>query len=64
MGSTKRNLLLFFVLIVVAVSIEGHIKEFDEVWEKRAQQAKKAALHAYHPNPKSVADHLNYQVDK
>ncbi|MCD7455431.1 putative pectate lyase P59 [Datura stramonium] len=64
MGFTKRNLFLFFVLVVLVVSIEAHIKNFDEVWKKRAQQAKKAARHAYHPNPKIVADHLNHQVDK
>lgn len=51
-------------MFVLVLSIEAHIGEFDEVWRKRAQQAKKAARHAYHPNPKIVADHLNNQVDK
>ncbi|KAK4362447.1 hypothetical protein RND71_017688 [Anisodus tanguticus] len=64
MGFTKHNLFLLFVLFVLVVSIEAHIREFDEVWRKREQQAKKAARHAYHPNPKIVANHLNNRVDK
>lgn len=63
MEFTKNNLFLF-VMFVLVLSIEAHIGEFDEVWRKRAEKAKKAARHAYHPNPKIVADHLNNQVDK
>ncbi|XP_060204685.1 probable pectate lyase P59 isoform X2 [Lycium barbarum] len=64
MRFTKHNLFLFFLVVVLVVSIEAHIGEYDEIWRKRAQQAKKAARHAYHPNPKIVANHLNNQVDK
>ncbi|KAM3381062.1 putative pectate lyase P59 [Capsicum galapagoense] len=64
MGFTKHNMFLFFVLVVLVVSIEAHIREFDEVWRQRAQQAKVAARQAYNPNPKIVTNHLNSQVHR
>ncbi|KAG5536696.1 hypothetical protein RHGRI_024201 [Rhododendron griersonianum] len=56
---------LFLVLVFVTVStIEAHIVDFDEVWKQRAEEAKKAARRAYHPNPLKVTDHFNKHVHK
>lgn len=55
-------LLSFLAFAVLAPAIRAHIGEFDEVWQKRAEQAQKAALDAYHPNPEEVANQFNKNV--
>ncbi|KAF8390257.1 hypothetical protein HHK36_024782 [Tetracentron sinense] len=45
-------------------TLRAHIGDFDEVWQQRAEEAKKAAIDAYHPNPEEVTDHFNTHVNK
>lgn len=54
--------ILVFALVVLVKALEANIAVFDEVWKKRAEEAKKAALEAYHPHPENVADDLNRRV--
>ncbi|XVF50173.1 hypothetical protein PTKIN_Ptkin04bG0074400 [Pterospermum kingtungense] len=53
-------------LVFVAISplVEANIGEFDEVWQKRAAEAKKGAQIAYEPNPLNVTNDLNTQTHK
>ncbi|CDP14850.1 unnamed protein product [Coffea canephora] len=60
----KSSLILAFALIALVYTIEAHIAEFDEVWQKRAEEAKKAARQAYHPNPENVTSHFNEEVHR
>lgn len=61
-----------FVLIIAAClatlfpSHEAHNANFelDDYWKQRAEDAQKAALEAYHPNPEDVTDGLNFHVHK
>ncbi|XP_034706232.1 pectate lyase-like [Vitis riparia] len=67
MGTYKFSSLLllsFFAFAVLAPSIRAHIGEFDEVWQKRAEEAQKAALEAYQPNPEEVTNQFNKNVRK
>ncbi|XP_048137070.1 pectate lyase-like [Rhodamnia argentea] len=57
--------LLFFLSFAVLVpSIRANIGEFDEYWEKRAEEARKEALDAYDPYPEAVTSYFNAKVDK
>lgn len=58
-----RRLFIIFVFVMVS-TIEAHIVDFDEVWQQRAEEAKKATRQAHHPNPLNVANHLNKHVHK
>ncbi|XP_021285533.1 probable pectate lyase P59 [Herrania umbratica] len=64
MKVVKTILLLGLVLVAVSPIVKANIGEFDEVWQKRAEEAKKAALRAYEPNPEKVTDHLNKETGK
>ncbi|XP_077247291.1 pectate lyase-like [Tasmannia lanceolata] len=62
---TRTNLffLLFFLVLAVFVPL-SHCKivDFDETWQKRADEARAVALAAYHPSPEDVTDHVNSEV--
>ncbi|XP_059645211.1 pectate lyase-like [Cornus florida] len=60
----KLNLLFLVSFVVMVSTIEANIGHFDEVWQKRAQEAKKTAREAYHPNPEDVMNHFNGNVHK
>uniref|UniRef100_A0A5B7B2C0 Pectate lyase n=1 Tax=Davidia involucrata TaxID=16924 RepID=A0A5B7B2C0_DAVIN len=56
---------LFVIFVVVMVStIEANIADFDEVWQKRAQEAKKATRKAYISNPEDVMNQFNKHVHR
>lgn len=54
-------LVSFFVLIR---SLRADIGDFDETWQKRAEEAQKAALDAYDPDPEDSTDVFNQEVGK
>ncbi|OVA13300.1 Pectate lyase/Amb allergen [Macleaya cordata] len=63
----KANLsfyFFFFSFAIIIPTLQANIGHFDEVWKKRADEAMKANLEAYHPNPLEVTDHLNHHVHK
>lgn len=63
MEATKLSLLIFFVSFAALVpTLRANIGEFDEVLQKKAEQARLAALEAYTPNPEEVTEHLNLHV--
>nr|CAN69905.1 hypothetical protein VITISV_001007 [Vitis vinifera] len=66
MAAVKSSslLLLFFVLFaVIAPTIRANIAEYDDYWKEREEEAKKAALEAFHPTPQEVNDHFNLHVE-
>lgn len=65
-GNYYRSVSLVFLILIVVVDISNgeNTTELDGVWQKRAVEAKEAALHAYEPNPTSVTDHLNGEVHR
>ncbi|KAI4329609.1 hypothetical protein MLD38_027977 [Melastoma candidum] len=62
MGSFGYKSVLVIVVAFVIVTVQAHIAHFDEVWQKRAEAARKAALEAYQPNPENVTDEFNHRV--
>ncbi|XP_057948326.1 pectate lyase-like [Malania oleifera] len=56
--------LLFVLFLSFAALVKSHIGDFDEYWQKRAEEARQAALDAYHPDPEAVTQRLNSHVDK
>ncbi|MGF2531713.1 hypothetical protein, partial [Ralstonia pseudosolanacearum] len=46
----------------MAEMVTANIAEYDAVWKKRAEESKRRALQAYHPDPEQVNEHLNYHV--
>ncbi|KAF5734712.1 pectate lyase-like isoform X1 [Tripterygium wilfordii] len=66
MDAVKPCRLLSAVVLVVACLIQfigaQNIAHFDEVWQKRAHEAKKASQAAYHPNPSEVTNQLNHHI--
>ncbi|CAN1198796.1 Probable pectate lyase P59 [Linum perenne] len=56
---------LSLVLVVVAAlahDLGANIAEFDEYWQKRAEEARQAALETYHPDPNNVTESFNTVV--
>lgn len=51
-----------FVFVVLVPVLGANIAEVDEVWRRRAEEAKKNAFEAYHPNPEQVIVELNEHV--
>ncbi|CAN1146080.1 Probable pectate lyase 7 [Linum perenne] len=45
----------FFLMIIQCLSID--ISSYDEVWQQRAEEAKKNTMKAYVPNPLEIDDH-------
>ncbi|PKI63212.1 hypothetical protein CRG98_016397 [Punica granatum] len=60
----SRVALFCFALAVLIPVLRANIAEFDEVWQKRAEQAKKGFLEAYHPNPEEVTVEFNKHVTR
>ncbi|XP_057950993.1 pectate lyase-like [Malania oleifera] len=58
------GLLLLALVAMLMGKVRGDIADFDEVWQKRAEEAQKAALEAYEPNPLDTTDHFNEHVHK
>lgn len=58
--------LLFFCVFYLAVfpTLKANIGDFDEVWQKRSHEAKRAAQQAYKPNPEEVTTAFNNHVHK
>lgn len=58
--------IIFRIVILVSfvVIVAANIADFDEVWQKRAEEAKQAALDAYHPNPEEITHNFNMHVHK
>lgn len=64
MEAVKPRLLLLFAFVVLIPTLKANIAEYDEVWQKRAEDAKEAAREAYQPNPEEVTHDFNKQVHK
>ncbi|KAJ1378449.1 Pectin lyase fold/virulence factor [Sesbania bispinosa] len=65
MEANKLRLLFFCVLfLAIFPTLRANIAQFDQVWLKRSQEAKKAAQQAFKSNPEEVADDFNKHVNK
>ena len=64
LGTTKLGLVFLIGFVVLIASLKAEISDFDDSWQKRAEEAHKAALEAYDPNPEEVTDSFNEEVDK
>lgn len=63
MGALDHKLVFAFAFLAVMVPVlRANIADFDEVWQKRAEEAKKAAMDAYEPDPDKVAEDFNQRV--
>lgn len=62
MESLGYKLVLLIAFVVTLPILEANIADFDEVWQKRAEAARKAALDAYQPHPENITDELNHRV--
>lgn len=49
-------------MAVMIPTLRAGIAEFDDFLLQEADEAKKAALQAFDPNPMNVTDHLNHHV--
>lgn len=58
------KLLMILSCVMIFPTLKANIADFDEVWQKRAQEAKKAAIEAYQPHPEEVTSNFNQQVHK
>ncbi|XP_030531087.2 pectate lyase-like [Rhodamnia argentea] len=63
-GIKLVGFILALSLAALVPCLEAHIGEFDEYWKKRADEAQKHALDAYHPNPENVTAHFNSRVHR
>lgn len=48
------KLLMIFGFVMIFPTLKANIADFDEVWQKRAIEAKKASLEAYQPHPEGL----------
>ncbi|KAG6686789.1 hypothetical protein I3842_11G038900 [Carya illinoinensis] len=65
MEAMKLGLLFLWAFVAIfATTLKAHIADFDELWQKRAEEARKNALEAYQPDPENVTDHFNVEVHK
>lgn len=55
-------LFILFGLASISPILKANIHDFDEVWQKRAENARRHALEAYHPNPEEVVSSFNKHV--
>lgn len=58
----KVSLVLVSIMAVFMPTLRAGIAEFDEYLLQKADEAKQAALEAFHPDPMNVTDHLNHHV--
>lgn len=54
---------LFFTFAAIIPTLTAHIGDFDEVWQKRAEEAKKAALEANSRIPADFNLHFHKWVN-
>ncbi|KAG5521151.1 hypothetical protein RHGRI_033638 [Rhododendron griersonianum] len=55
--------LVFLVSLAVMIpALHAHIGEYDEYWQNKAKEAKKAAAETFNPNPEVVINNLNKDV--
>ncbi|KAF3444755.1 hypothetical protein FNV43_RR14448 [Rhamnella rubrinervis] len=62
--STKLNLVFLVAFALVIPTLLADIGLFDEVWKKRAEEARQVALDAFTPDPEEVTENFNAQVTK
>ncbi|KAJ8749877.1 hypothetical protein K2173_013792 [Erythroxylum novogranatense] len=62
MKMAKLTLIFLISFASMIPSLRGNIGHFDEVWQKRAEEAKKNLLEAYVPDPENVTDSFNLHV--
>ncbi|XVF11976.1 hypothetical protein REPUB_Repub08aG0075100 [Reevesia pubescens] len=60
----RSIIILGLVFGAMSGIVKANIGEFDEVWQQRAEEAKKGALMAYEPNPDNVTSTLNRETRK
>ncbi|CAI9112277.1 OLC1v1012698C1 [Oldenlandia corymbosa var. corymbosa] len=58
----KRSSLFLFGFVVLFVTIEANIADFDEYWLKRSEEAKQAANQSYQTDTSNVISHFNENV--
>lgn len=58
------KLLMISAFVMIFPTLNANIANFDEVWQKRAEEAKKAAYEAYQPHPEEVTNNFNQQVHR
>lgn len=56
--------ILCLLLVAILPSLMANIAEFDEVWQNRARDAKKASRAAYNPYPEQVTQNFNKYISK
>ncbi|XP_044504419.1 probable pectate lyase 19 [Mangifera indica] len=59
MELTRLNLVFLISLASLIPRLSANIAEYDEVWRRRAEEARKATVESYHPDPLSVLNDLN-----
>lgn len=64
MELTRLNLVFLISLASLIPRLSANIAEYDEVWRRRAEEARKATVESYHPDPLSVLNDLNMHFQK
>ncbi|KAJ6866746.1 pectate lyase P59 [Populus alba x Populus x berolinensis] len=64
MAVGKARLIFAITLATLIPGLLADIAFFDEVWQKRAEEAKKVTLNSYIPNPEDATDDFNFEVNK
>ncbi|KAL2462890.1 putative pectate lyase 3 [Forsythia ovata] len=59
-----KHILVLFIFFIMIIKSEAISRDFDRVWQKRAEKAKEAARQAYQPNSREVMNNLNKHVHK
>lgn len=57
-------LIMFFTFIGILPGLNSHIGEWDEVWQKRAEEARNRTIETYEPIPEHVVAHLNVNAKR
>ncbi|KAI5558780.1 hypothetical protein BDE02_17G064500 [Populus trichocarpa] len=63
MAVGKAKLIFAITLATLIPGLLADIAFFDEVWQKRAEEAKKVTLNSYIPNPEDATDDFNFEVN-
>lgn len=61
-GRVSVSLLFVATLAVTIPCLEANIGEFDDHLRHKAEEARRAALEAYHPDPFSMTSNFNLEV--
>lgn len=54
----------FFTFTSIFPVLNAHIGEWDEVWQKRAEEARNRTIETYEPIPEHVVAHLNVNAKR